>query len=170
MFVSTQHVGFGAGGNSTSCRYLRLTIASTAGATSIAILWEVDWSNDGGSTLYPSSNMTTNSAPSPLVALADSEFDSSFRAFQAFDGNNATRWTSANSAMPHWIQVDLGAGNAIAPNWIRWRVYNDGTDYSPASGSVKGSNTGSFSGEETTFHTFSGLSGNADGTNVIRTW
>lgn len=151
-------------------RYLRFTISSTVGATSLVTFWELDWSDNGGSTLFPSSNMTTNSAPSPLVASADSEYTGEFPAFQVLDGNNATRWASANTAMPHWVQVDLGPGNGILPNWIRWRAYNDGTDYSPASGNIKGSNTGSFSGEETTFQTFSGLGGNADGTNVTRTW
>ena len=114
--------------------------------------------------------MTNNTSPSPLVASADSEFSGSFIAAYAFDGNNATRWTSANSSHPHYIQIDLGSGNGINPNWVRWRAYNDGTDYSPASGVIMGSNTGSFSGEETTFQTFSGLSGNADGTYVTRTW
>lgn len=167
----TQLIGFAAEPPaSVTYRYLRLRIDSTVAATAMAILWELDWSNDGGSTLYPTSNMTTNSAPSPLVASADSEFSGSFQAFLCFDGNNATRWTSANSAMPHYIQLDLGSGNGIAPNWIRWRVYNDGTDYSPASGAIMGSNTGSFAGEETTFQSFSGLSGNAGGTDVTRSW
>lgn len=143
-------------------RYLRFTITANSAGTSLGILWELDYSADGGSTWLPSSAMTTNSAPSPLVASADSEFSGLFQAWQAFDNNTSTRWTSTNTSMPHHITIDLGAGNEITPNKVRWYNYNDGTNYSVVSGSVKGSNTGSFAGEETTLLSFSGLSGTAD--------
>lgn len=166
----TQLVGFGAGQQvAQTYRYLRLTITANVAAAGLCPLWELDYSADAGSTWLPSSAMTTNSAPSPLVASADSEFSGSFQAWQAFDNNTSTRWTSSNTAMPHWIQIDFGSGNGIAPNRVRWSVYNDGTDYSPVSGTVKGSNTGSFAGEEVTLLTFSGLGGNADKTNVTLT-
>lgn len=169
----TQLVGFGASQQTENTyRYLRFTITSTAGATAIAILWELDYSADGGSTWLPSTTMTSNSGPSPLVASADSEFSSSYLAYKAFDNSDAgdtNRWTSANTAMPHWIQIDLGAGNGILPNRVRWKVYNSGSDYSPTAGNIKGSNTGSFAGEEVTIHSFSGLSGNANKTEVTRT-
>lgn len=147
-------------------RYLRFTITANAAAANLGILWDLDYSADGGSTWLPSSAMTTNSAPSPLVASADSEFSGSFQAWQAFDNDTNTRWTSANTAMPHHVTIDLGSGNEIQPNKVRWYNYNDGTDYSVVSGSVKGSNTGAFAGEETTLLTFSGLSGTADKTAV----
>lgn len=152
--------------SSTTYRYLRLTITATVGATSADTLYELDYSADGGSTWLPSSAMTGDSAPSPLVASADS-VTGGFPAYYAFDNNAGTRWASGGGAHPHYIQIDLGSGNGINPNRVRIKIFNSGTDYTPKDFTIKGSNTGSFAGEEVTLKTVTGASsGGADGTDV----
>jgi hypothetical protein len=66
--------------------------------------------------------MTSNSAPSPLVASASSEYSVSFQAWHAFDRSTATDadWlvsTTSNAAgvCSEFLTIDLGAGNAIVP-------------------------------------------------------
>jgi len=55
--------------------------------------------------------MTANDAPEPFVASASDAFPG-FYAYMAFDGGigEAQRWLS--SALPAWLKLDLGAGNA----------------------------------------------------------
>lgn len=120
-----------------------------------------------GATSYPTSAMTTNSAPSPLVALADSEFSGSYQAWQAFDNNVSTFWSASPTSFPHWVQIDLGSGNAITPTAIVIAPSNTVTMV-PYDFVILGSNTGSFSGEETTLYSAapgaSGWSANTDRT------
>lgn len=163
----TQLIGFAAEPPaSVTYRYLRLTITANVGGFNLDTIYEVDYSADSGSTWLPSSTMTGDSAPSPLVASADST-TGGFEAYKAFDNSGATRWASANTAHPHYIQIDLGSGNGINPNRIRIKILNSGGDYTPKDFTVKGSNTGSFAGEEVTLKTVTGASsGGADGTDV----
>jgi hypothetical protein len=42
--------------------------------------------------------------------LADSEYSGSHVAGNAFDNDSGTAWASADTAMPHWVRVDFGAG------------------------------------------------------------
>lgn len=151
-------------------RYLRFTITQTS-TNDYAALYELDYSADGGSTWLPSSTMTSNSAPSPLVASASQEYAApTYSAFVVFDNNNSTRWTSSGNGLPQHITIDLGSGNGITPNRIRWRTVNLGSpNASVLAGNVKGSNTGSFAGEEVTLLSFSGLSSQTDGTDVTQT-
>lgn len=171
MFMSNHLIGFGAvTDTSTTYRYLRLRSTANVGGLTEMTLFSVQYSNDAGTTWYPTSNMTGNSAPSPLVASADSEFSASFLAYQAFDGNSGTRWASSSTAHPHYIQLDLGSGNGIAPNRMRYELFNSGGDYTLKDFTILGSNTGSFAGEEVTLLTVtSAASGGASGTVVTYT-
>lgn len=45
------------------------------------------------------------------TASADSEFNASYVAANAFDGTGST-WASTATAMPHWLKIDFGAGGA----------------------------------------------------------
>lgn len=155
----------------TTYRYLRVVITNTHGGT-YAGFRELDFSADGGSTWLPSSSMTSNSAPSPLVASASSEFSSSFAAWYAFNGNTADDWSTAASASANaWITLDLGSGNGINPNAMRYTIYNSaGNNYSPTEVKLYGSDTGSFSGEQTLLVTKSALSSQAHNTTVTHTW
>jgi len=109
-------------------------------------------------TRYPTVNMTTNSAPSPLVASASSTHLGGsptypqFDAFNAFDASSSSRWHSTTGGS-HWIQIDLGTGNEIRPNSLAMTVISGSGDRRPTSLIVKGSNTGAFSGEDETLYT-----------------
>lgn len=148
--------GVGGGG---SYRYLRLQVNST-GQGSFTEIRNLRFKVGG--TSYPTSNMTTNSAPSPLVALASSEYSGSYQAFNAFDGNAASFGWSNVSGLPAWVQIDLGSGNGITPDAVVIAPPDSGgaSSQAPSTFDILGSNTGSFSGEEATLYTGSpGTSG-----------
>jgi hypothetical protein len=63
------------------------------------------------------------------TTAADSTLSSSTLSSYAVDGNkvsNTSRWLSANSAWPHWIEVDLGADCTISRLnfWTGYNGYN----------------------------------------------
>ena len=107
---------------------------------------------------YPTASMTSNSAPSPLVASASSELDSTSRAYLAFDGklgitgdDTDTWYPSGSDPGPYWLQIDLGAPiEAVSCRITPPYFVNDSGPGSFAlrSFSVLASTTGSFSGEE----------------------
>src|SRR6185369_15593152 len=57
-------------------------------------------------------NMSGNSAPSPYVAAASSEFSATFAAYKAFNGSVGTGayWLGTGSGVD-WLSIDLGSGN-----------------------------------------------------------
>ncbi|MCX6718223.1 MAG: discoidin domain-containing protein, partial [Candidatus Staskawiczbacteria bacterium] len=59
---------------------------------------------------YPDQNMTANNAPSPYVASASSEWNSSYAAWKAFDNNSATGWLTTTTG---WLKIDLGTNRTI---------------------------------------------------------
>ena len=155
----------------TTFRYLRLRVGDVFNPT-YAGFWEVDFSADGGTTLLPAAAMAGGAAPSPLVATHSTSAGASFDAWVLFDNNPGTRWTTAaGSSLNQWVTLDLGAGNALAPNWLRYSIVNvAGFDMSPKSIAVLGSNTGAFAGEEATLFSISGLTAQANGTVVTHLW
>lgn len=56
-------------------------------------------------------NMTANNAPSPLVASANSEFNTDQQAWKAFNGDAlGLPWATVNNAQNNsWIQIDFGS-------------------------------------------------------------
>ena len=144
----------GGGAAAATYRYLRLDITASQSGTEHAIgelkIFE-------GGTDHPTSAMTSNSAPSPLVALAKSE-DGTKQAYQAFDDDIGTNkhWGSALESAS-WVQIDLGSGNGIAPSSYKITAGNGAKEtHGPKDWTLKGSNTGAFSGEEDTLHTKTG--------------
>lgn len=136
-------------------RYLRLKVNSTADGTYSEITQLLF---KRGSTTYPTVNLTSNSLPSPLVALASDENSSTYAAWHAFntDTGDAGSWISSNlGGFPKWIQIDLGAGNGITPTGVVLATTGTSGNQNrmPATFSVLGSNTGLFAGEEHTFYT-----------------
>lgn len=126
-----------------------------------SILFNLAYSANGGVSYLPASNMTSNSLPSPLVALADSEASGAYAAFCAFDeitfpASPATLWFSDGVVPPHWLQIDLGVGNGIRPNRVKMQTYQG---YEPQDFNVAGSATGAFTGEEVTLLTVTGETG-----------
>ena len=143
------------GGGGTAYRYFRLSV-SDANDANFMIVETFYLSPDGGATKYPNSigTMTSNSAPSPLVASASSENDASYAAWKAFDNNSTNRWQSTlGGEEPSWLKIDLGAGNEIAPN----HAYIESLSaYHAVDFKIEGSNTGAFSGEEEVLQNITG--------------
>ena len=151
----------GAAGGGSGFRYLRMDITDVDGGVRIAI-GEIEWLVSG--TPYPTSNMTSNTAPSPLVASASSVITEA--AWNAFDGATTGMQVDGTAG---WLTVDLGSGNGITPTDAR--VTEDtgrGGDKAPKDFTFEGSNTGAFGGEETVFKTVTGETGWSDG--EVRTY
>jgi len=110
------------------------------------------------STAYPTENMTAANAPSPLVVSTDSDDGVRF-GWMAFDGNlgpgDPYRWLSgSDNNTVHWLKIDLGAGNGIAPT--SYKITPDDavpSQYWLMSWQLQGSDTGAFAGEETVLDT-----------------
>lgn len=131
--------------NGTAYRYYRITITNTQNGTSEAVINEIElmayWT-DLGSDICSSGTISADSA------------DGDFSVGNLVDNNLSTYWLT-NNTMPHWVQYDFGAGNAGIIQ--RVRLYCETMGRMPGSFTVKASNTGSFSGEENTLLTVSGL-------------
>jgi len=155
-------------GGGTLYRYWRLTVTdwtSPSGKGAAGSLVRVaEWELHVGATAYPTSNMTNNTSPSPLVASSLTDLGSGFEPYKAFDGNlsDSNRWISADAvSADQWLQIDLGAGGEIRPTTTE--IAPDGGAHVPPNGNyikdfnITASNTGTFGGEEVTFLTVSGL-------------
>ena len=130
---------------------------------SFLLLTELEWSNDGGTTKYPyavnNAFMTSPTAPSPLVASAPATNAGTLHA--PYNGNtniDADYWQHSNGGAETFHRIDLGAGNEISPNQCVVRWYRGGGAFYATDYTLEGSNTGSFTGEETVLHTVTGNS------------
>ncbi|WP_372393683.1 discoidin domain-containing protein (plasmid) [Azospirillum sp. HJ39] len=65
-----------------------------------------------GEAQLPTVPMTSDTAPSPLVASA-SVVSGGFEAWRAFDGNTGTYWDSGVTEGMPWLQVYFGPGSSI---------------------------------------------------------
>jgi hypothetical protein len=138
-------------------RYLRLAMSVLNGDGYIQVE-DLRFTTAAG-TQYPNPavNMTTNTTPSPLVASASSvlsTFEPFFAFTTQFDGSSS-RWHSTAAANP-WIQIDLGAGNGIAPVSVQIALYTT-VSRSINTFVIQGSNTGAFTGEQVNIGGASGL-------------
>jgi hypothetical protein len=139
---------------SETFRYFRLDIQSYVGGNIrvSALRARVD------STDYPTgNNMTSNTTPSPLVA-SSSAILASFEPWQAFasapGSGSLLRWIAETSAVNPWLQIDLGAGNEIAPTAVLIGLDGDsGASIYIENFTFSGSNTGAFAGEQTLLYT-----------------
>lgn len=159
---------FAVSGGTATYRYWRLVATDWAcpnGKGNAGSLVRVaEWELLVGATAYPTSNMTTNTAPSPLVASSLTNLGSGFEPYKAFDGNtsDSNRFISAEFvSLDQWLQIDLGAGNEIRPDTSKIAP-DGGVGVAPNGNFIKAfridaSNTGSFGGEEVNFLTVSGL-------------
>jgi hypothetical protein len=91
-------------------------------------------------TAYATQVMTSDVLPTPLVASANNE-QTGYSAWQAFDQATGTRWsTVSTTAMPCWIEIDLGASASQIINKFR---YYGVSGSSPKSWQLQGSLNGS---------------------------
>lgn len=96
------HFGLGfiqTGEAGTPFRYFRLDVTDIDGGTRLLV---VELEIFAGATEYPTSNMISNTAPSPLVSSASSENNPAWHAFDG--GTNNWEVTSGTSG---WLQIDL---------------------------------------------------------------
>jgi len=88
------------------------------------------------------------------IYLQSSYWDSSFVSRKAFDNDSSTLWHSAGATNPpHWIQIKFDSPKRVT--LITWLARLSSNWYVPIAFNIKGSNTGNFSGEETTIESFS---------------
>ena len=135
--------------NSLNFRYYRIRTVSDSGANSSNHMGIKDWrfydAVNFGDTPYPS-NMTSDSLPSPYVASAGNVY-SSYSPYKAFDSSTSSfYWTIFASAANGWLQIDMGSSPATMKS-ARIKFYSSSN---ATHITLTGSNTGNFSGEETT--------------------
>jgi hypothetical protein len=138
---------FGSGSTSTSYRYWRFNVTDsyathgTDPPNEVAV-GQVKLFVD--TTQYPTSNMTDNTSPSPLVASASSQDSAPAYAYQAFN-SGGTEWSSQfEEEFPQWVQVDLGSGNEIAITSYKIKAGEDGKEGNgPKSWTLQASNDNS---------------------------
>lgn len=128
-------------------RYVRVNITAVKGGGSIlpaipAIL--IHTQEDNG---FIVPTMTANNAPSPYVALADSEYAANRLAYMAFSNTRGRTETAgyfhwqpgAASSSPWWIELDLGSAKTI----LGCRVYGHAASsfiYAPIAYTIIGHN------------------------------
>lgn len=128
-------------------RYFRQTVTANGGVNDIDI---AQLQLMVGAVAHPTTAMTSNSAPSPLVATANGELNASFAVWHAFDQDITTsQWNSGLTGADWWIQIDFGSGNDITPDAVKVTSGGNGATLRPVDFRIDGSATGSFSGEET---------------------
>jgi hypothetical protein len=155
--------------STTPSRYLRLLITdwvfngtpNAGGAGDVRVL-ELDYYV--GATLYPVSAMTTNTAPSPLVATSSGALTGfgdlePYRVFTHTLAGNQWQSSGAGGAT-RWLSLDLGSGNSIRPDSVQIAPdggVTAGSGYYITGFKIQGSSTGAFAGEELTYLTVTGL-------------
>ena len=121
-FAEASNLGLDAAGaavSSTTYRYLKCDVTDVESTAYLGI-GEMEYYV--GTTLYPTQTMTSNTAPSPLVASANSENSAAASAWAAFDDTDSTsggsNWLTVNGVVTGYLKIDLGDGNGIAPTRI----------------------------------------------------
>ena len=147
-----------------SLRYMRI---AGSNATSHTFVTDITLYTGIGQTgtVYPDTigNMTSDTAPSPLVATSSGHYNStSYYTWKAFDTSLYSGWWNLGqySTYGDWyIQLDLGSSFSAVIQSASVRV---NTSYSGGTGitqtyTLLGSSTGSFSGEEITLGSVSSM-------------
>jgi hypothetical protein len=140
-------------------RYWRLAgFVKAEGEVSTVMIgnWSLQATEAGLLATYPEI-MTTNTAPFPYVATAESYFVSAttYDPFRAFDSLTTTSWwTLGSTSAPadQWLQIDLGVSVSIDSMIITTGLL---AGYAPSSITILGSDTGEFLGDEVNLGTFS---------------
>lgn len=119
-WTDVQNVTGGDGGTDTyavsgTYRYVRMQGVTRATGWGYS-LWEFQVFGPDGSS---GGTCGTTNAALNKPATASSLQGAGFPASAAFDGNNATRWSSL-AADPQWVQVDLGSAVDICKIDLRW--------------------------------------------------
>lgn len=137
--------------DSTTYRYFKLDITAVDGSGTYTGAGEFALIADGVE--YPTSAMTSNSAPSPLVASATG--DTGQPPWKAFDGltTSSNYWQYNSVSFPIYLKIDLGSGNGIAPQQLILAA-PETPDRTPYDFTLQGSNDDS---AWTTLETYTGV-------------
>jgi hypothetical protein len=103
---------------------------------------------------YPQTALTSNSSDSRFTVSQGHVYSSTYAAWKAMDSNTTgtLAWLLSTSAANNWWQIAFDRNSSmptIKSMHIRFHSQNDATHFK-----ISGSNTGSFSGEETDYGTF----------------
>lgn len=140
--------------SSAAYRYFRLNITANNGHARGGSIGELEIFV--GATEYPTANMTSNTAPSPLVASASNSEVGNIE-YKAFNGSASGWFTQTSAGVPQWLQIDLGSGNGIAPtSFSITENLETPSTAAPKDFTFSGSNDVDFSGEETVLLTVTG--------------
>ncbi|MEU6846885.1 discoidin domain-containing protein [Streptomyces sp. NPDC046716] len=104
---------------SGSGRYVRMTGVTRATQYGYS-LWEFQVFGGSGTT-PPADGCSTANAAKGHPATASTTENGGTPASAAFDGDTATRWSSA-AADPQWVQVDLGSSQSICKVDLNWEA------------------------------------------------
>lgn len=88
--------------------------------------------------------MTSNTTPTPYVVTASSEYNSTYRAWKAFDNSASMNdsWIVGNGLKTGWIQIDLSAPTKINKFSITADLNQSHAVASPKDFTLQGSNDG----------------------------
>ena len=155
LMVTSTPIGM----SSFNFRYIRITnlSAQPSAATQAPAIrdFRLNTAADGSGTSYPP-NMTANNAPSPYVASGNYLYSSSYDYYEAFNSSIHDEWWLLGDSSSNWtsryLQIDLGSSYNATINRIdvAFGTSTSSTNYIVGSYKILGSNTGAFSGEETT--------------------
>ncbi len=143
----TNETGWGAGERrvytiaspSTEYRYYRLDITANNGDATYTQVAEAWFYLGYLSGEFAPHNMTTDSAPSPLVASASS-FNTGSNPYKCFN-NDVGGWLGTGGGVD-WLKIDLGAGNSYVPTQYQIRSAQTAAR-APKDWTLEGSNNGS---------------------------
>tara|TARA_R110000823_G_scaffold30436_6_gene87321 strand:+ start:12298 stop:13410 length:1113 start_codon:yes stop_codon:yes gene_type:complete len=138
----------------TAYRYFRLNITANNGHARGGSIGELEiFAN---TCEFPAANMSSNTAPSPLVASASNSEVGNIE-YKAFNGSASGWYTQTSAGVPQWLQIDLGSGNGIAPTSFSITENSENpSTAAPKDFTLSGSDDGNFSGEETVLKTVTG--------------
>ena len=124
---------------------LNKTLTCTVNGSPVDVSWSgtVTENAPAGSNILP---VFTGYTSGSFTISASSEYGASFAAWKSVDGTtNYSGWLSTNGVTTGWLKIDCGSANAIG-SYLIVGVTGNGLK----TWTLEGSNTGSFSGEQTT--------------------
>jgi hypothetical protein len=140
VLSATQLVGFGgstAGG--TAYRYFQMNATASNDGTFVAL---TEMYVVVGDTEHPTATMSSNTAPSPLVASASSETNGA--AWYAFNDviSGGSTWNTGSVGGAGYLRIDLGSSNEVVATAVKF-IGNDTAVRSPRDWTFEGSNDAS---------------------------
>ena len=125
-------------------RYFRLLFNSAIGSGTLIREFGMYTSGSQGGTKWPTSALTSNSAPTPFVASGVGVYGgTTYNYFKAFDNTNNTMfWNLAGTSNTDYLSIDLGSAQAIQS----FKIQTAG--FSQATCLIQASSTGAWGGEE----------------------